>query len=50
MLKREDWLPLARKLDWEFSYVSEHDVFPEPVSGSPSGWSYAHAASRVSSG
>ena len=35
MLKREDWLPLARKLDWEFSYVSERDVFPEPVSGSP---------------
>jgi hypothetical protein len=35
MLTREDWLPLARKLDWEFSYVSEREVFPEAVSGSP---------------
>ncbi|MEY2929301.1 MAG: hypothetical protein RL033_50 [Pseudomonadota bacterium] len=35
MLKREDWLPLARKLDWQFSYVAERDVFPEAVSGSP---------------
>src|SRR5262245_44884881 len=35
MLEREDWLPLARKLDWEFSYVSERDAFPEAVSGTP---------------
>jgi toluene monooxygenase system protein A len=35
MLKREDWLGLARKLDWEFSYVSERDVFPETTSGRP---------------
>ena len=35
MLERDDWLPLASKLDWEFSYVSERDVFPEVVSGSP---------------
>jgi toluene monooxygenase system protein A len=35
MLEREDWLPLARKLDWEFSYVSEREVFPEAVSGTP---------------
>ncbi|HKO93339.1 MAG TPA: YHS domain-containing protein [Polyangiaceae bacterium] len=35
MLRREDWLPLARKLDWEFTYVSERDVFPEAVSGTP---------------
>jgi toluene monooxygenase system protein A len=34
-LKREDWLPLARKLDWEFSYVREQDVFPEVPSGRP---------------
>jgi len=28
MLNREDWLPLARKLDWEFSYTTEQEVFP----------------------
>ena len=35
MLKRDDWLDLARKLDWEYSYVSEREVFPEEVSGRP---------------
>jgi toluene monooxygenase system protein A len=35
MLKREDWLGLARKLDWEFSYVTEREVFPEETSGRP---------------
>jgi toluene monooxygenase system protein A len=35
MLERDDWLPLASKLDWNFSYVSERDVFPEVVSGTP---------------
>ena len=35
MLKREEWLPLARKLDWDYSYVSEADVFPEEISGRP---------------
>src|SRR5688572_6339867 len=35
MLKRDDWLDLARKLDWEFSYVSEEEVFPKAVSGTP---------------
>lgn len=34
-LKREQWLDLARKLDWDFSYVRERDVFPELVSGHP---------------
>lgn len=34
-LQRDDWLPLARKLDWEFSYVTEREVFPEAVSGTP---------------
>jgi toluene monooxygenase system protein A len=44
-MKREQWLDLARKLDWEFSYVREEDVFPVEVSGRPwlpsqawSGW------------
>jgi toluene monooxygenase system protein A len=35
MLKREDWFHLARKLDWEFSYVSERDAFPPTPSGQP---------------
>ncbi|SRR5579875_257433 len=35
MLKRDEWLPLARKLDWDYSYVSEKDVFPEVASGRP---------------
>jgi toluene monooxygenase system protein A len=35
MLKREDWLPLARKLAWDFSHTTERDVFPEVVSGRP---------------
>lgn len=43
MLDREDWLPIARKLDWEYSYVREEEVFPEAVSGAP--W-LAHDAWR----
>src|SRR6185295_11148164 len=35
MLKREQWLDLARKLDWDFSYVSEREVYPEVLSGRP---------------
>ena len=35
MLKRSQWLENARKLDWEFSYVREEDVFPEVASGRP---------------
>ena len=35
MLGRDEWLDLARKLDWTFSYVSERDVYPEAVSGAP---------------
>jgi toluene monooxygenase system protein A len=35
MLKRSQWLDAARKLDWEFSYVSEKEVFPEVPSGEP---------------
>src|SRR5262245_21362170 len=52
MLEREDWLPLARKLDWEFSYVSEREAFPEAVSGTPwleqaawQGWDEPYRAS-----
>jgi len=35
MLKRDDWLDLARKLDWELSYVEERDVFPDDLAGTP---------------
>jgi toluene monooxygenase system protein A len=34
-LNRDDWIDLARKLDWAYSYVREEDVFPELVSGRP---------------
>lgn len=27
MLGREEWLPLARKLDWDYSHVREDEVF-----------------------
>ena len=35
MLNREDWLHLAHKLDWEYSYAREEDIFPEVISGRP---------------
>jgi toluene monooxygenase system protein A len=35
MLPRDRWLDLARKLDWEFTYVNEEDVFPKVTSGEP---------------
>lgn len=33
MLAREDWAPLARKLDWTLSYVDEAAAFPASMSG-----------------
>jgi toluene monooxygenase system protein A len=35
MLKRQEWLDLSRKLDWEFSYVDECGVYPTVASGAP---------------
>lgn len=35
MLKREQWHDLARKLDWDYKYVREEEVFPEAISGRP---------------
>src|SRR4051812_21125183 len=35
MLQREAWLDLARKLDWDFTYVDEAEVYPAAVSGAP---------------
>src|ERR1700726_524794 len=34
-LNRDDWIDLGRKLDWNYSYVREEDVFPELLSGRP---------------
>jgi toluene monooxygenase system protein A len=34
-LRRDDWLDLARKVDWNFRYVDEREVFPEALSGTP---------------
>src|SRR6478609_705020 len=35
MPTRDQWLDLARDLDWELSYVSEEEAFPEVLSGRP---------------
>jgi len=35
MLHREDWIDLARGLDWELSWATEEDVFPTAISGEP---------------
>jgi toluene monooxygenase system protein A len=35
MIKRDEWLDLARKLDWRYSYVPDDEIFPETVSGHP---------------
>jgi hypothetical protein len=35
MLNREEWLPLARQLDWDFLYTTEQEVYPEVISGHP---------------
>src|SRR5258706_15082282 len=35
VLRRDEWIDLARKLDWTYSYVDEHAVFPDAVSGRP---------------
>lgn len=34
-LRRDDWMDLARNLDWELSYKTEQEVFPEQVAGRP---------------
>jgi toluene monooxygenase system protein A len=35
LLNREEWLHLAHKLDWQYSYAREEDIFPEVISGRP---------------
>jgi toluene monooxygenase system protein A len=34
-MKRDEWLDLARKLDWKLSYVTEEAAFPAELSGKP---------------
>jgi toluene monooxygenase system protein A len=43
VLRRDDWLDLARKVDWTPRYVDERELFPEEISGGP--W-LAHEAWR----
>jgi hypothetical protein len=35
MLNREDWLPLARKVDWQFAYTTEQEVSSADAPGFP---------------
>jgi toluene monooxygenase system protein A len=35
VLRRDDWLDLARKVDWTYSYVDERSVFPADLGGTP---------------
>jgi len=35
LFNRDEWLDLARKLDWDLSYVDERELYPEAVSGRP---------------
>jgi toluene monooxygenase system protein A len=32
---RDEWLDVARKVDWTYRYVSEREIFPEEMSGTP---------------
>ncbi len=35
MLKRSEWLDLARQLDWTYRYVDEREAFPVEMTGEP---------------
>ena len=35
VLRRDDWLELARKVNWAPRYVDEREMFPEELSGHP---------------
>ena len=35
VLRRDDWLDLARKVNWTPRYVDEREMFPEELSGHP---------------
>ncbi len=34
-LRRDDWLDLARKVDWTYTYADERELFPPEMSGEP---------------
>lgn len=34
-MKKNQWLDIARKLDWDFKYVTEEEVFPKEIAGEP---------------
>jgi toluene monooxygenase system protein A len=34
-LSRDEWLDIARKVDWTYRYVSEAEIFPQEMSGTP---------------
>ena len=52
-LPRDQWLDVARKVDWTYRYVSEQEIFPAEMSGTPwlahdeawSDWSEAYRTS-----
>ena len=52
-LPRDEWLDVARKVDWTYRYVTEQELFPEAMSGTPwlghdeawSDWSEAYRTS-----
>ncbi len=52
-LPRDQWLDVARKVDWTYRYVTEREIFPEEMSGTPwlphdaawSDWSEAYRTS-----
>src|SRR5690242_11565051 len=35
VLARDDWLDVARKVDWTYRYADEGAIYPEEVSGLP---------------
>ncbi len=54
-LPRDQWLDVARKVDWTYRYVTEQEIFPEEMSGTPwlahdaawSDWSEAYRTSYL---
>ena len=35
VLRRDDWLDVAREVNWTPRYVEERELFPEEISGRP---------------
>jgi toluene monooxygenase system protein A len=52
VLRRDDWLDIARKVNWTVRYVDEREMFPDALSGQPwlaaeswAGWEEAYRTS-----